>query len=73
MSSATTCVFFTFFLSPDRVLYRYWPRKKEPVVMFVVPECCVPVVLNVVHDTVVAGHPGRERTFSITLALFYFV
>ncbi len=50
-----------FFLSPDRVLCRYWPRKKEPVSQFAVPEKLVPAVLNLVHDTVVAGHPGRER------------
>ncbi len=53
-------VFFQFFLSPDRVLCRYWHRKKEPVAQFVVPECYVPAVLNFVHDTVVAGHPGRS-------------
>ncbi len=29
-SPVTTCVFFShFFLSPDRVLCRYWPRKKD--------------------------------------------
>ncbi len=30
--------FSQFFLSPDRVLCRYRPRKKEPVAQFVVPE-----------------------------------
>ncbi len=39
--------FSQFVLSPDRVLCRYWPRKKEPVAQFVVPECYVPAMLNV--------------------------
>ncbi len=51
--------FAQFFLFPDRILCRYWPRKKEPVAQFVVPECYVPAVLNLLHDMVVAGHPGR--------------
>ncbi len=56
--------FSQFFLSPDRVSCRYWSRKKETVAQFVVPEKLVPAVLNLVHDTVVAGHPGRERTLA---------
>ncbi len=27
-----------------------------------IPECYVPAVLNLFHDTVIAGHPERERT-----------
>ncbi len=55
--------FSQFFLSPDRVLCRYWPRKKEPVAQFVVPECYVPAV--------VAGHPGRERTLAAARAIYF--
>ncbi len=47
------------------------PRKKEPVAQFVVPECYVPAVLNLVHDTVVVGHPGRERTLTATRAVYF--
>ncbi len=63
--------FSQFFLSPDRVLYRYWPRKKEPVAQFVVPECYVVAVLNLVHDTVVAGHPERERTLAAARMVYF--
>ncbi len=63
--------FSQFFLSPDRVLCRYWPRKKEPVAQFVVTECFIPAVLNLVHDTVVAGHPGRERTLAAARAVYF--
>ncbi len=63
--------FSQFSLSPDRVLCRYWPRKKEPVAQFVVPECYVPAVLNFVQDTVVAGHPGRESTLAAARALYF--
>ncbi len=28
---------------------------------YVIPECYVPAVLHLVHDSVIAGHPGRER------------
>ncbi len=52
--------FSQFFLSPDRLLCCYWARKKEPVAQFVVPECYVPAVLNLVHDAVFTGHPGRD-------------
>ncbi len=36
--------FSQFFLSPDRVLCRYWARNKDPVAQFVVAECLVPAV-----------------------------
>ncbi len=50
---------------------RYLPRTKEPVAQFVVPECYVPAVLNLVHDTVVAGHAGRERTLAVARAVYF--
>ncbi len=65
--------FSQIFLSPDRVLCRYWPRKKEPVAQFVVPECYVPVVLNLVYNMAAAGHPGRERTFAAARAVYFWL
>ncbi len=56
--------FKQFFLSEEKVLCRYWPNKKEPVAQYVIPECYVPAVLHQVHDSVIAGHPGRERTLT---------
>ncbi len=41
------------------------PAQKEAVAQFVVPECLVSTVWNLVHDTVVAGHPGSEPERSI--------
>ncbi len=56
--------FKQFLLSEEKVLCRYWPNKKEPVAQYVIPECYVPAVLHLVHDSVIAGHPGRERTLA---------
>ncbi len=56
--------FKQFFLSEEKVLCRYWPNKKEPVAQYVIPECYVPAVLHLVHDSVIAGQPGRERTLT---------
>ncbi len=56
--------FSQFLLSSDRVLCCYWPRIKESVAQFVIPEKLEPVVLNFVHDTVVAGHPGKGAHIS---------
>ncbi len=50
-----------FFLLEEKVLCHYWPNKKEPVAQYVIPECYVPAILHLVHDSVIAGHPGRER------------
>ncbi len=36
-----------------------------------VPECLVPTVLNFVHDTVVIGHPGKERTLAAARAVYF--
>ncbi len=36
-----------------------------------VPEKLVPAVLNLVHDTVVAGHSGRERTLVAARAVYF--
>ena len=63
--------FSQFFLSQDGVLCRYWPQKKEPVAQFVITESYVPVVLRLVHDEVIAGHPGKERTLSAARKSYY--
>ncbi len=54
--------FSQFFLSQEGVLCRYLPHKQEPVSQLVITESHVPTILNLVHDDVLAGHPGRERT-----------
>ncbi len=59
------------FFSRLRTRCRYWPRKKESVAQFVVPEKLVQAVLNLVHDTVVAGHLGRERTLGAARAVYF--
>ena len=63
--------FSQFFLSQDDVLCRYWPRKKESVAQFVIPECYVPAVLNLVHDAVIAGHPEREGTLTAARVVYF--
>ncbi len=55
---------FKQFLSEEKVLCRYWPNKKEPVAQYVIPECYVPAVLHLVHDSLIAGHRGRKRTLA---------
>merc|ERR1712035_245553 len=63
--------FSQFFLSQDGVLCGYWPQKKEPVAQFVINESYVRVVLRLVHDEVIAGHPGKERTLSAARKSYY--
>ncbi len=36
-----------------------------------VSEKFIPAALNFVHDTVVAGHPGRERTLAAARAVYF--
>ncbi len=63
--------FSQFFLSEDKVLCRYWSRKKESVAQIVIPECYVPAVLMIIHDGVIAGHPGKERTLTAARARYF--
>ncbi len=51
--------FSQFFLSQEGALCRYLPHKKERVSQLVIPES---TILHLIHDEVLAGHPGRERT-----------
>ena len=46
-------------------------HKKDPVSHFVIPEEYVPVILRLVHDEVIAGHPGKERTLHAARRRFY--
>ncbi len=64
--------FLQFFLSGDKVLCRYWAHKKESVAQVVIPEYYyVPAVLQLVHDGVIAGHPGKERTLTAARRNYY--
>ncbi len=56
--------FSQFFLSPDKILCRNWPNKKQPVNQVVIPESLVPAVLRIVRDAVIAGHSGKEHTLT---------
>ncbi len=38
--------------------------EKEAVAKYVIQGCYVPAVLQLVHDGVIAGYPGRERTLT---------
>ncbi len=37
----------------------------------VIPEYYVPAVLQLVHDGVIAGHPGKERTLTAARRSYY--
>ncbi len=63
--------FSQFFLSQDKVLCRYWAEKAEIVEQLVIPEIFVPVVLKLIHDTPIAGHPGRDRTLKAACRVYY--
>ncbi len=52
---------------------RYWLNKKELVVQHVIPECHVPAVVHLVHDSVIAGHPGRERTLTAARESYFWL
>ena len=62
---------FHNFLSQDGVLSRYWPHKTDPVAQSVITETYIPVLLRLVHDEVIAGHPGKERTLSVARRKYY--
>ncbi len=56
--------FSQFFLSPDKILCRTWSNKKNQMNQVVIPDSLVPAVLRMVHDAVIASHPGKERTLT---------
>ncbi len=63
--------FSQFFLSEDKVLCRYWTRKKQLVAQIVIPEYYVPAVSIIVHDGIIVGHPGKERTLTAARARYF--
>ncbi len=63
--------FSQFFLSQEAALCRYLPHKKEPVSHLVIPESYVPTILHLIHDDVLAGHPGKERTLIAARKKFF--
>ncbi len=63
--------FLQIFLVEDKVLSRYWAHKKESVAQVVIPEYYAPGVLQLVHDGVIAGHPGKERTHTSAHKNYY--
>ncbi len=63
--------FSQFFLSQEGVLCRYLPHQQEPVSQLVIPESHVPTILHLIHDDVLAGHPGRERMLIAARKKYY--
>ncbi len=63
--------FFTFFLSHDGTLCRYWVHKLFPIEKFVIPEKLAPTVLRLFHDAPISGHPDRDKTFAIARKMYY--
>ena len=64
-------LFHNFFLSQDGVLSRYWPHKTDPVAQCVITETYIPMLLRLVHDEVIAVHPGKERILSTARRKYY--
>ena len=60
-----------FLINKDGLLCRYWPDKRHPVTQMVIPEEFVPIILQLVHDSPVAGHPGKDRTLAATRVNYY--
>ncbi len=63
--------FSHFFLSPDKILCRKWSNKKHQVNQAVIPDSLVSAVLRMVHDAVIAGHPGKDRTLTAARAQYF--
>ncbi len=63
--------FSQFFLSRNIILCRYWPQKSVPIEQFVIPDRYAPVVLHLSHDTVFAGHQGRDKTLALARKKYY--
>ena len=60
-----------FFLSEQGLLCRYKDNKRKAVTQFVIPENLTPIVLKLVHDAPMAGHPGIERTLIAARDKYY--
>ncbi len=46
-------------------------NKKHQVNQVVIPESLVPTVVRMVHDAVIAGHPGKERMLTAARAQYF--
>ena len=53
------------------MLCRYWPHKTDSVAQYVITETYIYVVLRLVHDEIIAGHPGKERTLLAACRKYY--
>ena len=60
-----------FLLNKYGLLCRYWQDKRYPVTQTVIPEKYVPTVLQLVHDSSIAGHPGKDRTLAAARVKYY--
>ncbi len=60
-----------FFLVRDKILCRYWPQKPVPIEQFVIHDRHILVVLHLSHDTVFAGHQGRDKTLALARKKYY--
>ncbi len=47
------------------------PKNLHQVNQIVIPDSLVPAVLRMVHDAVIAGHPGKERTLTEARAQYF--
>ncbi len=63
--------FLQFFLSENKVICRHWAHKKEFVAQVVIPEYSVPVILQLVHDGVIAAHQGKDCTLTAARRSYY--
>ncbi len=63
--------FLHFFVSHDGALYRHWAQNSVPIEQFVIPEKLVPMLLRLVRDVPISGHPGRNNTLSLARKRYY--
>ncbi len=55
----------------DDVLYRTVSISKDVVTQLVIPVALVDVVLQLLHDTPSAGHPGSDRSLASARSKYY--
>ena len=60
-----------FYLDASGILCRRWEHKGFVRKQTVIPEKHVPTILNIMHDTAIAGHQGKERTLMATRRLYF--
>ncbi len=62
---------FDQFSLQDDVLCRTVTISGDVVTQLVIPAASVNVVLQLLHDTPLAGHPGRDRTLTTARSKYY--